>query len=198
MRKRNILMTTLAGTLALGGLGGAYAASNGDKVDGEEAAEIAAVMSASNSLGDAVRLAEAETNGKAFEAGMEDKDGNAVYEIRTVAGDVVRELSIDPATGKVLESDEEGMFSKLMRDDEELAGFAAATTSLGDAITAAEQATGGKAIEAEMDDDAANSAYEVEVAAADGSVVKVTVDGASGKVLASGPLDNDNEEHDDN
>lgn len=191
MNRRNILMAAVVGTVSAGALGGAYAASSGGKAGGEDAAVIAAVLSAEHSLGDAVRTAETMTKGMAFKAETEDEDGVAVYEISTVAGDAVSEFTIDPATGSVLESGKEGLFSQMLRKDGALEYFAAAKTTLGQAITAAERAAGGKAIEAELDGDAKGPVFAVEVAGADGGLVKVTVDGVSGKVLASGPASDD-------
>ena len=196
MKTRNILAVTIAGVLSLGALAGAYAASSSGKSGDEDAAEIAAVMTAKNSLSDAVRQAEAETKGMAFKAGMESEDGKSVYEISTVAGDAVTEISIDPASGKVLESDKEGLLSELMRDDEELASLAHVKTNLLQAIAAAEQSAGGKAIEAELDDDSKTPAYKVEVAPADGKLVVVTIDGVSGEILATGPA-GDHEDDED-
>lgn len=197
MSTRKIILGTMASVLALGTLGGAYAASGANQSGAKDDSEIAAVLSAQTSLGDAVRIAEKSANGKAFEAAMEDEDGRNLYEIAVLSGDKVTEFAIDPATGEILEAEEEGLLADLMRDDEELAALGETKTDLLSVIATAEQAAGGKAMEAEIDDESAAPAFDVEVAQADGSVVKVTIDGVTGKVLKQGPVvDDDDREND--
>jgi len=64
----------------------------------------------------------------------------------------------------------------------ELQLFSQAKISLVDAIKVAEQKTGGKALEAELDDDAQAVQFEVEIVK-DGKVHEVKVDGKTGEVL---------------
>ena len=68
------------------------------------------------------------------------------------------------------------------KESKELALFSQAKISLHDAIKAAEQKTGGKALEAELDDEATTVQFEVEVLK-DGKIHEVFVDGKTGKVL---------------
>jgi uncharacterized membrane protein YkoI len=68
------------------------------------------------------------------------------------------------------------------KEAKELQLFSQATISLQDAIKAAEQKTGGKAMEAEIDDESAAVQFEVEIVK-DGKVHEVIVDGKTGKVL---------------
>lgn len=68
------------------------------------------------------------------------------------------------------------------KDAKEILLFNQAKITLSDAIEAAQQKTGGKAIEAEVDDEAGTIQFEVEVIK-DGKVHEVKVDGISGKVL---------------
>lgn len=197
MNTRKIILGTMASVLAIGTLGGAYAASNDGKTNTSEQSEIAAVLGAQHSLADAVRVAEAGAGGKAFEADMEDEDGQNLYSIAVLSGGKVTEFAIDPATGKVVESDEEGLLADLMRDDEELAAVGKTKVDLASVIATAEQAAAGKAIEAEVEDESAAPSFGVEVAQADGTVVKVMIDGMTGKVLKQGPaVDDDDREND--
>ena len=68
------------------------------------------------------------------------------------------------------------------KEARELQLFSQATFSLQDAIKAAEQKTGGKAMEAELNDESAAVQFEIEVLK-DGKVHEVIVDGKTGKVL---------------
>jgi uncharacterized membrane protein YkoI len=64
----------------------------------------------------------------------------------------------------------------------ELQLFSQAKISLTEAIKAAEQKAGGKALEAEVDEDSNTVQFEVEVVK-DGRIHKVMVDGKTGDVL---------------
>ena len=68
------------------------------------------------------------------------------------------------------------------KDVNELQLFSQAKISLQDAIKAAEQKTGGKAMEAELNDESAAVQFEVEIVK-EGKVNEVIVDGKTGKVL---------------
>jgi uncharacterized membrane protein YkoI len=107
----------------------------------------------------------------------------------------VVELRIDPQTGNIVKTEDE----KLENDDaDEYAGAAQLKTTLAAAIAAAEQATGGKAIEAGLDDEDGKALYEIELAAADGTIHKAHVDAASGKVVKTAAgVDDEHGEHED-
>lgn len=78
------------------------------------------------------------------------------------------------------------------KEANELKLFNESTISLQDAIKAAEHKTGGKAMEAEIDDEAKTVQYEVEIVK--GSTVQdVMVDGKTGQVLAVKEDDEENE-----
>ncbi len=68
------------------------------------------------------------------------------------------------------------------KEVKELKLFNLAKITLTEAIKAAEQKTGGKAMEAEVDDDSDTVQFEVEVLK-DGKIHEVIVDGLTGKVL---------------
>jgi uncharacterized membrane protein YkoI len=74
----------------------------------------------------------------------------------------------------------------------ELKLFNHAAISLMDAIKAAEHKTGGKAMEAEIDDEAKTVQYEVEIVKG-GKIHKVIVDGKTGQVLIVKQDDEENE-----
>jgi uncharacterized membrane protein YkoI len=68
------------------------------------------------------------------------------------------------------------------KETKELQLFSQAKISISDAIKAAEHKTGGKAMEAEIDDESSTVQFEVEVLK-DGKIHEVKVDGITGKVL---------------
>jgi uncharacterized membrane protein YkoI len=114
-----------------------------------------------------------------------DKDNGAyVYEIKTVSKDKITEVLVDPASGKVVRTDDKGLIARVFdsEDEDELARLTASSTTLAAAIATAEQHTGGKAIEARVDDDDDTMLFKVEVAK-DNTVHKVMVDGVTGKVV---------------
>jgi len=74
----------------------------------------------------------------------------------------------------------------------ELQLFSQAKISLSEAIKAAEQKTGGKALEAELDDEAKTVQFEIEIVK-DGMIHKVMVDGKTGHVLNAALDDESNE-----
>ena len=68
------------------------------------------------------------------------------------------------------------------KEAKELKLFSEAKISLTDAIKAAEHKVGGKAMEAELDDESNTVQFEIEVLK-DGKIHEVLVDGITGKVL---------------
>jgi len=79
------------------------------------------------------------------------------------------------------------------KDAKELQLFSQAKISLSEAIKAAEQKVGGKAMEAEIDDEASSVQFEIEVVK-EGKVHNVLVDGNTGKVLKVSLSDESNED----
>lgn len=194
MLKRKIILTTTAAAIALGA-GGVFAASQSSKSADDETREIEAVRAAPVSLPQAIATAEQQSSGRAVAAEAEENGSGVLYQVTTVAGEKIVEFQIDPQTGNVVKTEDE----KVDGDDaNEYAGATQLTTTLAAAIASAEQATGGKAIEAGLDDEDGKALYEVEFAAADGTIHKAYVDAASGKVVktATGE-DDDNGEHED-
>jgi uncharacterized membrane protein YkoI len=68
------------------------------------------------------------------------------------------------------------------KEAKELKLFGEAKISMCEAIKAAEKKTGGKAMEAELDDESTTVQFEIEVLK-DGKIHEVLVDGKTGKVL---------------
>ncbi len=80
-------------------------------------------------------------------------------------------------------------------DAAEMAKLAAAKTSLSQAIAIAEKETGGKAIDADFDNEDGTLSLEIEVLK-DNAVSKVIIDADTGKVLKVAVADSENDEND--
>ena len=78
------------------------------------------------------------------------------------------------------------------KEAKELQLFSQAKISLTEAIKVAEQKTGGKAMEAEVDDESNTVQFEIEVLK-DGKIYEVMVDGKTGKVVKVSLDDESNE-----
>jgi uncharacterized membrane protein YkoI len=180
MFRPKILPATMAAVMVLGATGVAFAATGED----EERQEIATVLGAKASVGQAITAAERKTGGRAMEIGVEEEKGAYLYEVKTVSKDKVAEVFVDPASGQVVRTGDEGLIAKVFdqEDQDEFAELAASSTTLAAAVATAEQHTGGKAIEASFDSEDGTMLFEVEVAKGD-AVHKVMIDSASGKVL---------------
>ena len=186
--KTNIFLAALlaSGALAAATTGGVYGANDNDKDD--EAREIDAVMTAPVSLAQAIATAEAESQGRTLEAGAEDEDGRVLYEVTTLADGKIHEFLIDPQSGAVLDREVEEA-----EEDDLVAGN---VVEIINAMAAAEAASNGKAIEAELEMEDGQAVYEVEVANGD-VLTTVLVDATSGQVIALDDEDHDEDDDDD-
>lgn len=180
MFRSRILLAAAAAAIALGAAGVAYA-GNGEH---ENAGELAAILAAKTSATQAIATAEQKTSGQAMKIGLEKEKGAYVYEIKTVSKDKVTQVFVDPASGQVVRTEDEGLIAKVFEreDKDEFAKLAASPTTLATAIATAEQHAGGKAIEAGFGNEDGTPSFEVEVAR-DNAVHRVLIDGANGKVL---------------
>ena len=105
---KKIIPLVAAVAVAVTAAGGyALAEKNGD-----DAAERAAIASASVTLSQAIQAAEAKTGGKAIESGVENEDGKILgydVEVRLADGSV-KKVIVDMKSGQVV---------KVMADDED-------------------------------------------------------------------------------
>lgn len=193
MFRSKLLAATMAAVFALGA-GGATLAANGENEHGRE---IAAVLGAKTSIAQAIAAAEQQTGGRAMKIEVEKEKGTYLYEVKTVSNDRIAEVFVDPASGQVVRSEDEGLIAKAFdkEDRDEFTRLGASSTTLAAAIATAEQHIGGKAIEASFDNEDGTMRFEVEVAK-DNAVHKVMIDSADGKVLkvAGGEKDEHNED----
>jgi uncharacterized membrane protein YkoI len=192
MLRFRIVPAVIAAAFTLAAGGAAFASPEGH----EGGREIAAMLAAKTSAAEAIATAEQQTGGRAMKIDIEKDNGAYLYEIKTMSQDKISEVFVDPDSGKVVRSDDKGLFARFFDDEdrEEFAKVAAAPTTLAAAIATAEQHTGGKAIEARVDDDDDTVVFKIEVAK-DNVVHKVMVDGATGKVLRVKTAENG--EHDE-
>lgn len=180
MFRTKLVPATMAAVIALGTAGAAFA-SSGEK---ENANEISAVLNAKSSISQAVAAAEKQTGGRAMKVDVEHEKGTYLYSIKTVSKDKVSDVFVDPASGKITRTDDEGLIAKVFdkEDQAEFAKLAASPVTLSTAVATAEKETGGKAIEAAFESEDGKMLFEVEVAK-DKAVQKVTIDAASGTVV---------------
>ncbi len=144
MRKTALFALALVGVVGLGGAGAALANTATD-----ESAEIASVMAAKTSPADAVRAAEASAGGHAVAMGLERKGNRAAYyEVLVNAPGGLEEVRLDPASGAVQGATKVGTSALEDLKPNQLGQATAAQVTLAEAIRTAEQATGGRALEA--------------------------------------------------
>jgi hypothetical protein len=127
MLRSKLIPAVMAAVIAVGTSGVAFAATNGK---GEDASEIQAALSAEVTAGQAIAAAEKNTGGRALEVGLEDENGGVLYEVKTITQDKVVEAFIDPATGQVIRTKEEGLVARMFdqEDKAELARLAQSPT----------------------------------------------------------------------
>lgn len=180
MLRSKILPATVAAVLAFSVGGSAFAANSEHESD----QEIAAVLAAKTSIGQAIAAAERGAGGHAMKIGFEKEGSTYLYKVRTVSKDKVSDLFIDPTSGAVVRTEDEGLIARVFEreDRDEFAKLATSPTTLATAVAAGEKEVGGKAVEARFETEDGAAQFEVEVAK-DKAVHVVMIDGATGKVL---------------
>jgi uncharacterized membrane protein YkoI len=103
MLRTKIIPIALAAVIAVGStLSVAYAANNNRDGDNEGAQELAAVVNAKTSLGQAIAAAEQQSGGKAIDAGLENENGTMTFAVEVAKDNTVQKVLVDLQTGKVL------------------------------------------------------------------------------------------------
>lgn len=191
-RLATLMMATLAGTLALGGVAATSARA---ETNGNDAATIQALGAAKISLADAIRAAEAAGQGVVTGAEFGIKDGKPAFDVTTQNGQAETDHLIDPATGAVIAStpstEKDGQDGETT-ETSEVAALQSAKVSVLQAITAAE-GQGGKVVSAEYGHEDGALSIQIEVADAAGKMTELTVDAATGKVMAADKDSSDGE-----
>jgi uncharacterized membrane protein YkoI len=170
MRSTKILTATAITSLLIGS-----AAFAGTKEDFDT------VSKAKHSLADAITAAEKTAGGKATEGKFETERGVSKYEVTVVQNGKRDILNVDPTTGQAVKGSEKNASSGRQEDAQTVT---AAKTGLAQAITAAEQQSGGKALEASLDKENGNPVYDVKLANGD-KTQKVRIDANTGKVASA-------------
>ena len=198
-RLGKLMMATLAGAVAFGGLGVTLAQAEDGK---GEAASVQALMQSKLTLADAIRTAEAAGQGTVTGAEFEVKNDGTYFAVTTQSGTIETDHRIDPETGKILSSTpatdevaadqgEDGESGETegqeqagtdTAETEDLAAIQGAKVTLMQAIADAE-AQGGKALSAEFSSENGALAVAVMVADAGGKITELMVDAGTGKVI---------------
>lgn len=134
-------------------------------------------------LADVVSTAESFSGQPARGATLEDRDGVLYYRVTTAGPDGGLALTVDPASGKVLDADPDFMLKWISKErvlpmddrDDKRGGLARA-------IRAAERRVGGQALKADYRKQGANGVYTVDVLSGR-RVETIDVDAASGRVI---------------
>lgn len=124
----------------------------------------------------AVEAAQSETGGRAVEVGFKHKNSQSYYEVEVLTANEAREVRVDAASGKVLDS-------KVEKDSDGKAQVQAGIT-LQQAIAAAEAKTQGRAKEADLKEKNGQTVYEVETVAGN-QKYETRVNAADGSILSS-------------
>ncbi|MFN3646062.1 MAG: PepSY domain-containing protein [Gemmobacter sp.] len=185
-RFAKLMMATLAGTIALGGVAAMMAQAESGR---KEAAAVQALSGAKITFADAIRAAEAAGQGIVTGAEIEVKKGGTSFDVTTRNGTTEIDHCIDPMTGAILsgtpDAEKPGSDGDKDADEaNELAAIQGATMSLLQAISGAE-AQGGKVLSAEYGHEDGALGIELKVADASGKVTEVMVNAATGKVMAA-------------
>lgn len=134
------------------------------------------------SMLDAIAAAERHTGGRALEAGFELRSDRPVYKVAVFHNNAVWIGLVDANSGQVQGESRTTPLDRLGQEDRaEVNGLQRAKLSLADAIKAAEQQSGDRAIEAGMEQLHDRAVYEV-VVLRNGATRKLAVDPASGQV----------------
>lgn len=140
------------------------------------AKDVGQILKWPTALRQAVKTAETNAKGSAFEAMSSLGDGTPAYIVNVMADGKLMTVKIDPKTDKVASTTPD-----TADHASDYADLAKLKTTLDDAIKAAERAAKGKAIGADFKSGAA-PAFEVQVAMKDDTVKTVTIDAKTGKV----------------
>jgi len=134
---------------------------------------------------EAIMAAEKADGGRTTAAEFNFKRGNpAVYEIKVLSpdGKKLTRYDIDPKTGTVKDTHNEVLEKLLTRMSPD--NLRLTPTTLTHAVYVAQQTSGGRALNADVDRKGDHLEYTVETVKLDGTSHKVTIDGSNGKVVA--------------
>lgn len=169
----------LGGVLGLSVVGVALAATGGG-----EQAEIAGVQAARVAPVAAIKAAEAKTGGRAVDFGFEKNATTNAYEVTIATGSGLGKVQVDPSNGAVTGTT--GQPSNALAGDglppDRIGQATVAPVSLDAAVAAAEQASNGRALEANYVVRQGHVLVDVDIAK-NGATRPYTVDATSGHAV---------------
>ncbi|NII11102.1 PepSY domain-containing protein [Oleiagrimonas sp. C23AA] len=167
-------------TLALGFTSFSGHAETGDS------AEAAATVKAHIAPVTAIRTVQEKTHGRAFGMGMEVASSGSWYEVQVDVKGKPMLARINPATGAWL-----GMSKASGEDAEGMGILAGAKVNLIEAVTSAERAGHGRALEAGPSGHGEQAHYDVDIAQRGGAITHYSVDANTGAVSADASDESD-------
>ncbi|MEO1612363.1 MAG: PepSY domain-containing protein [Pseudomonadota bacterium] len=129
----------------------------------------------------AIAAAELSTDGRAFEAEIDDDGCACAFEVAIVDASGVQEVSLD-LDGEIAAAEPAGLLSRFFAGAPDL--FAGVERSLAEAVAAVEAEIDGFAFAAELEFEDNRPLYEVEVMDRDGVALEARVDGVTGRILS--------------
>ncbi|HEX7034963.1 MAG TPA: PepSY domain-containing protein [Pseudomonadales bacterium] len=143
--------------------------------------ELEIVNNAKLSLAQAIEQVERETNGTVVEAELDDDDDMFFYELGVVTEKGLERVYMNPASGAVVGRRAPGMATGQVQKK----GDAVRNAGIGliEAIRIAEERTGGKAVEIDLDRELGGYVYEVKTIQP-GREHEVQINAQNGEVLA--------------
>jgi uncharacterized membrane protein YkoI len=166
----------------------AFAASTQTTLSGgkENRHDAAAVMGATVTPQQAIAAAEQNAGGHAMRIDFKHEKGADLYRVKVLVNGAAEIVKIDSSSGKVLSSEKPGIVERVLEreDKNEVTKLQNAKTTFVAAIDAAEKQTGGKTVEARVEDEDGHLAYEVQTVK-DKTKQRVRVDVDTGQVVAS-------------
>jgi len=137
------------------------------------------------SLIEAIIAAEKQDGGRTTSAAFNFKRGNpAYYEVTVLSADgkKLTKYELDPKTGSIRDTHNEVLEKLLTRISPENLRMTA--TTLTHAVYVAQQQSGGRALNVDVDRKGDHLEYTVETVKLDGTSHKITIDSSNGKVLS--------------
>jgi uncharacterized membrane protein YkoI len=134
---------------------------------------------------EAILAAEKADGGRTTAADFNFKRGNpAIYEVKVLSADgkKLTRYDIDPKSGSVKDTHNEVLEKLLSRISPE--NLRLTPTTLTHAVYLAQQQSGGRALNADVDRKGDHLEYTIETVKLDGTSHKVKIDGSNGKVIS--------------
>ncbi|WP_408009285.1 PepSY domain-containing protein [Pseudalkalibacillus sp. A8] len=193
--KKKIIMFTLAGTLAIGGIG-AVKAMDDDEGRGIKNVSLTNENTKSGgedmiSVSEAEKIALKEVKGNVDEMEIEEEHGKQVYKVDIdVEGEEDHDVHIDAYTGEVLvvAKDDDDDFD----DNRNEVKVADDLISKEEAVAIALKQADGKVTKIELDEDDDKYVYEIEIKMSENREADIEISATDGKVLET-DIDHDDD-----